>query len=220
MVDQSNLLLIFDLVGIFVFALSGALEALPKSLDVFGLVVIAGTSALGGGILRDVLLGATPPAAFRDSRYLVVPLLAAIVIFFLHEHIRRLLPFLVVLDAAGLALFSVAGAEKALRFHLGPFATVGIAVITGVGGGIIRDVILREVPRVLRKEIYAVAALLGAIVVVGGNRLHVNATVTALLGAFTIFLVRMLAVLRRWNAPAAPVPIPVRDVVVDDRLPH
>jgi uncharacterized membrane protein YeiH len=202
-VSQSNLLLIFDLVGIFVFALSGALEALPKALDVFGLVVIAGASSLGGGIVRDVLLGATPPAAFNDYRYLLAPLIAALVVFFLHDHVRRLAPLLTTLDAAGLALFSVAGAEKALRFNLGPLAAVGIAVITGIGGGIIRDVLLREVPRVLRKEIYAVASLVGASIVVAGDRMNFNRTVTALIGALIIFGIRMIAVLRKWNAPTA-----------------
>jgi uncharacterized membrane protein YeiH len=202
-VDQSKLLLIFDLVGIFVLAISGALAALPKSLDAFGLVVIAGVSALGGGILRDLLLGFTPPAAFRDSRYLLVPFFAAVVVFFLHDRVRRLTPLLSTLDAAGLGLFSVAGADKALRFDLGPFAVVGIAVITGVGGGIVRDVLLREVPTVLRKEIYAVAALVGATMVVSGDRLKIDRTLTAVLSALTIFLVRMLAIRRQWNAPLA-----------------
>ena len=105
----SNLLLAFDLIGIFVFAIAGALAAVEKDLDVFGLVVIAGVSAIGGGLIRDLLLGFTPPAAFRDSRYLITPAIAAVLVFYLHRHVHRLRVVLMVLDAAGLALFTAAG---------------------------------------------------------------------------------------------------------------
>ena len=197
----SNLLLAFDLIGIFVFAIAGALAAVEKDLDVFGLVVIAGVSAIGGGLIRDVLLGVTPPAAFGDSRYLITPAIAAVLVFYLHRHVHKLRVVLMVLDAAGLALFTAAGVEKALTFHLGPFASVGIGVIAAIGGGVLRDVLLREIPLVLRREIYAVAAVVGAVVLVIGSKLGVDRTLRSLTAVGIVFLIRVVAVQRAWDAP-------------------
>jgi uncharacterized membrane protein YeiH len=198
---NSNLLLAFDLIGIFVFAIAGALAGVEKDLDIFGLVVVAGVSGIGGGLIRDVLLGLTPPAAFRDSRYLITPAIAAVLVFYLHHHVHRLRVVLMVLDAAGLALFTAAGVERALRLHLGPFAAVGIGVIAAIGGGVLRDILLREIPVVLRKEIYAVASVVGAIVVVVGSKLDVERTLRSLTAIAIVFAVRVVAVQRAWDAP-------------------
>jgi uncharacterized membrane protein YeiH len=198
---NSNLLLAFDLIGIFVFAVAGALAAVEKDLDIFGLVVVAGVSGIGGGLIRDVLLGITPPAAFRDSRYLITPAIAAVLVFYLHRHVDRLRVVLMVLDAAGLALFTAAGVERALRIRLGPFAAIGIGVIAAVGGGVLRDILLREIPVVLRKEIYAVAAVIGAVVLVIGSKLEVDRTLRSLTAIGIVFGIRVVAVQRAWDAP-------------------
>jgi uncharacterized membrane protein YeiH len=172
-----------------------------KDLDIFGLVVVAGVSGIGGGLIRDVLLGLTPPAAFRDSRYLITPAIAAVLVFYLHHHVHRLRVVLMVLDAAGLALFTGAGVERALRLHLGPFAAVGIGVIAAIGGGVLRDILLREIPVVLRKEIYAVASVVGAVVVVIGSKLDVERALRSLTAIGIVFGIRVVAVQRAWDAP-------------------
>lgn len=200
---SAQLLLLFDLVGIFVFSLSGALAGVAKRLDIFGVAVVASVSAIGGGLARDLLLGQQPPAALKDWRYLTVPIVGAMVVFFLHPQVRRAQPLLLVLDAAGLALFTVAGAQKALDFHLPRLAALGIGIITAIGGGMVRDVLLREIPVVLQREIYAVAALSGAVLVVAGDAVDAPRTPVAVTAVALIFVVRLIAVSREWSAPRA-----------------
>lgn len=197
------LLLVLDLVGIATFAAAGALAGIAKRLDLFGVIVIAAVSSLGGGLLRDVLLGDTPPVALQDWRYLVAPVPAALVVFFRASGVQRLRRALLVLDAAGLGLFAVAGAEKALRSGLGVLAAMGIGVISAVGGGVIRDVLLREIPVILRREIYATAAMLGAATVALGDRLDLRRTPVALFGAALVSSTRLLALRRGWNVVVA-----------------
>lgn len=201
--ERSMLLLVLDLVGIAVFATAGALSGISKRLDLFGVVVIAGVTGLGGGFVRDVLLGDTPPVALRDWRYLVAPIPAALVVFFRASGIQRLRRALLVLDALGLGLFAVAGTEKALRTGLGTLASIGIGVIAGVGGGVIRDVLLREIPIILRKEIYATAAILGGLIVAVGDGLDLRRTPVAVIGVAAVGLVRVLSVRRGWNVVVA-----------------
>ena len=201
--ERSMLLLVLDLVGIAVFAIAGALSGISKRLDLFGVVVIAGVTSLGGGFVRDVLLGDTPPVALRDWRYLVAPIPAALVVFFRASGVRRLRRLLLALDALGLGLFAVAGTEKALRSGLGVLASMGIGVIAGVGGGVIRDVLLREIPIILRKEIYATAAILGGVVVAVGDRLDFRRTPVAIAGVVVVALVRVLSLRRGWNVVMA-----------------
>ncbi len=201
--ERSMLLLVLDLVGIAVFATAGALSGISKRLDLFGVVVIAGVTSLGGGFVRDVLLGDTPPVALRDWRYLVAPIPAALVVFFRASGVRRLRRSLLALDALGLGLFAVAGTEKALRSGLGVLASIGIGVIAGVGGGVIRDVLLREIPIILRKEIYATAAILGGVVVAVGDRFDFRRTPVAIAGVVVVGLVRVLSLRRGWNVVVA-----------------
>lgn len=201
--ERSMLLLVLDLVGIAVFATAGALSGISKRLDLFGVVVIAGVTGLGGGFVRDVLLGDTPPVALRDWRYLVAPIPAALVVFFRASGIQRLRRALLVLDALGLGLFAVAGTEKALRAGLGVLASIGIGVIAGVGGGVIRDVLLREIPIILRKEIYATAAILGGLIVAVGDGLDFRRTPVAVIGVVVVGLVRVLSLRRGWNVVIA-----------------
>jgi uncharacterized membrane protein YeiH len=196
-------LLALDLCGAFVFALSGALAAVRSRLDVFGVVVVATVTAIGGGIIRDVLLGATPPAALRDWPYLAVPFVAAVVVFFQHPRLNRLWRPVVVLDAAGLGLFTVTGTRAALAHGLGPAGAVALGILTGIGGGVLRDVLLREIPLVLRHEIYALAAAAGAVLIVVVERAGVLTIAWQIAAAAAVFVVRVVAVRRRWSMPRA-----------------
>ena len=199
-----RLLLAVDLIGTFVFGLSGALLAVRKNLDVFGVASLALAAALGGGVVRDVLIGAVPPIALRDWRYAVAALAAAAVGFALHRWIERLGPAVRIFDAIGLAFFCVAGTSKTLAAGLPAFAGVGMGVLTGIGGGVIRDLLAGEVPLVLRREIYAVAAMAGAIIVAVAYELDAYGPIPAAAGVLVTFVVRWLALRRNWNAPTAP----------------
>jgi uncharacterized membrane protein YeiH len=197
------LLLVLDLCGTFVFALSGAMTGVRHRLDFFGVLVLSFAAATSGGIIRDVLLGATPPPAIRDWRYIGVSLLAGTFVFYWHANLDRWRGSVLVLDAAGLSLFAVSGAVKALAFQLNPLAAAMLGVLTGVGGGIVRDLLVAEVPTILRAELYAVAALAGASVVVIASLLNVSSTATALVAAGVCFTLRLVAIRRGWRLPAA-----------------
>jgi uncharacterized membrane protein YeiH len=194
-------LLALDVAGSFVFALSGALAAVRARLDVFGVVVVATVTAIGGGVLRDVLLGLTPPNALRHWWYLAVPAAAAVLVFVWHPQVTRMLRPIVVLDAAGLGLFTVTGTRLALEQGLGATGACALGVLTGIGGGVIRDVLLREIPLVLRREIYALASAAGAALVVLGDRIDELNLVWQIGAAVVVFAVRVLAARRRWSAP-------------------
>jgi len=204
-VHPGALLVVLDLVGIFVFAITGALVAVRKELDVFAVLVLAGTTGLGGGFLRDVLIGAVPPAALADWRYLLVPAAAGLVTFFFHPSLGRKERVINVLDAAGLSLFCVTGALKALAYGLGPVPSALMGMLTGIGGGMVRDVLTGRVPLVFRGELYATPALVGATVAVVGHEAGLRAAVVAGPAAAVCFGWRVLAVRRGWNAPTASV---------------
>jgi uncharacterized membrane protein YeiH len=197
------LLLVLDLCGTFVFALSGGMTAVRHRLDIFGVLVLSFAAATSGGIIRDVLLGANPPAAIRDWRYIAVSLLAGAFAFYWYASLDRWRGSVLVLDAAGLSLFAVSGALKALAFQLNPLAATMLGVLTGVGGGVVRDLLVSEVPTVLRAELYAVAALAGASVVVIGSLLGVPSPATTLIGAGLCFTLRLVAIRRGWRLPVA-----------------
>jgi uncharacterized membrane protein YeiH len=197
------MLVVLDLVGIFVFAITGALVAVRKELDVFAVLVLAGTTGLGGGFLRDVLIGAVPPAALADWRYLLVPATAGLVTFFFHGSLGRAERVINVLDAAGLALFCVTGALKAVDHGLGPIPAALMGMLTGIGGGMVRDVLTGRVPLVFRGELYATPALVGAFVAVLGHQAGLRTAVVAVPAAAVCFGWRVLAMRRGWNAPRA-----------------
>ena len=198
-----TLVLTLDLLGTFVFALSGAVAGVRRRLDLFGVLVLSFVAANSGGIVRDLLIGATPPAAIRDWRYLAASLLAGVLIFFWHPGLQRLRSAVLVLDAAGLGLFCVAGAQKALVFGVQPFMAALLGMLTGIGGGIVRDVLLSEIPAVMRAEVYAVAALAGASVVVVGDALGLHSTAMACTGAALCFGLRLAAIRYDWHLPVA-----------------
>src|SRR3954462_8368548 len=199
----NTLLVVFDLGGTFVFALSGATAAVKHRLDLFGGLVLFFAAGNSGGIARDVMIGAVPPAAISDWRYIAASLLAGLVTFYWYRIINRLSSPVLVFDAAGLALFAVAGAGKALAFHAGPVAATLLGMLTGIGGGMVRDVLVREIPTVLRTELYAVAALIGAAVVVIGVTLHFPPSAAGLAGAVLCFALRFTAMRRGWQLPVA-----------------
>src|SRR5215468_354722 len=200
---METLLLVLDLVGTFVFALSGATAGVKNRLDLFGVLVLSFAAGNAGGVIRDLLIGAVPPAAISDWRYLAVSLLAGIITFWWSSIIDRLSNPVLLFDAAGLALFAVAGTQKALTFGLNPVMAALLGMLTGIGGGMTRDVLLAEIPTVLRADLYAVAALAGAAVVVIGAALRLPATAVTIVGAVLCFGLRFIAIRRGWRLPVA-----------------
>ncbi len=199
----NTLLVVLDLGGTFVFALSGATAGVKHRLDLFGVLVLSFAAGNSGGVARDVMIGAFPPAAISDWRYVAVSVLAGLITFYWYRIINRLKSPVLVFDAAGLALFAVSGAGKALAFHADPVAAILLGMLTGIGGGMVRDVLVGQIPTVLRTELYAVAALLAAAVVVVGSMLHVPSSAAAATGAVLCFGLRFMAMRRGWHLPVA-----------------
>ena len=198
-----NLLLFYDLSGTFVFAISGAMLGARRRLDIFGILVLSFAASSAGGITRDLLIGAVPPAAISDWRYLAVSLVAGLLTFFCTPLIARLRTAILVFDAAGLALFAVAGAQKALAYGLNPLMAALLGMLTGIGGGIARDLLVARTPVVLRSDLYALAALAGALLVVVGHGLNLPIVPTAIGGAVVCFALRLMAIRYGWNLPVA-----------------
>ncbi|HVL97491.1 MAG TPA: TRIC cation channel family protein [Solirubrobacteraceae bacterium] len=200
-----DVLAVIEALGVLAFALSGALLGARRGFDVVGIVVLAALTAMGGGVLRDVLLGDTPPAAFREWPYFAAPIVAAAVTLLFHPAIERQLRTVLVLDAAGLGLFCVAGTVKALDHGLDVLPAAALGVTTGVGGGILRDVVARETPVIVSadSELYAIPAAAGALVVAGAWHLDLYAPVLGPVVAAAIFAVRLVALRRGWRAPSA-----------------
>jgi len=222
-----------NLVGTFVFAISGALLAVHKHYDIVGMTVLAEITAIGGGVIRDLILGAIPPAAFTDHITFLLPIVAVALIFFVYRFIlhsdtqddtgivqrfrnwiqtafvrryrNQLQTTVLIFDAAGLAVFCVSGAAKALAFRLGPVEAIALGTLTGVGGGIMRDVLANERPAVLQagSQLYAVPAVLGAAIVVAVQYLHLYSygSLVAGLAAIFVFILRLAALRYGWQAP-------------------
>ena len=198
-----TLLVVLDLLGVFVFALSGATLAVQQRLDAFGVLFLAGIAALGGGVARDLLLD-VPVAALQDSRYLLTPLVAGVLVFFFSPLVERLAGAVRLFDAAGLGLFVAAGTGKALAAGLGAVPAVALGVLAGIGGGVLRDVLAGVVPVVLRREVYAVPAVLGAAVVAVADGQGYDGSAPLVGAALLVFALRMLGVWQDWHAPVAP----------------
>lgn len=194
---------VLDLAGTFVFALSGAMAGVKRKLDLFGVLVLSFVAANTGGIIRDILIGAVPPGAINDWHYLGVSLVAGLVTFYFPSAIIQRWNPVLLFDAAGLALFAVSGAHKALVYGLNPVMATLLGMLTGIGGGMARDVLLAEIPTVLRSDLYAVAALVGAAIVVIANMLHLPSGLAALVGAALCFGLRVLAIRQGWQLPVA-----------------
>ena len=205
MTTEVPVLLALDLIGTFAFALNGALTALRVArLDIVGVVALGMTTALGGGIIRDVVLDSLPPATFSDWRYLAVAASGGLIAFTFGRHLDRLNTPITVLDAAGLSLFAVAGASKAMQLGLGPAQAIILGAITGVGGGTLRDVLVRQIPSVLSSGLYAIPALVGATATVVAILLDLHGPATAVGAAALCFLIRMVGVHYGLDAPMPP----------------
>jgi uncharacterized membrane protein YeiH len=198
-----TLLLVLNLVGTFVFGLSGGLAAVRARLDLFGVVVLAFAVGLAGGITRDLLIG-IPPTTFRDWRYLAVAGGAGLVTFLASTTLRRYGRPIDILDAGGLSLFCVTGAASALAHRVGAPEAVILGAITGIGGGILRDIFVREIPVVLREGLYAIPALLGATVVVVAWESGTRGLAFPIMGATVCFAIRLVGLYRDIDIPTAP----------------
>ncbi len=202
-INIRTLVVVLDLCGVFVFALSGAMSGIKHQFDMFGVLVVSFAAANSGGIIRDLLIGATPPPGIADWRYIAVPVLAGLATLRWNSTIDRMRSSVDVFDAGGLALFAVSGTVKALDFGLGPVTSVLLGMLTGIGGGMLRDILTAESPAVLRGDVYAVAALAGAAVVVVGRTMQLPAMPLAIVGALLCFILRFVAIRRRWQLPGA-----------------
>jgi len=194
---------LLDLLGTFVFALSGGLRGVQRRLDPFGVVVLAFVAAVSGGVLRDVLIGATPPVALMSWHYLAVSGVAAGLCYFAHRPLIRLATPIAVTDAIGLGLFAVVGARKALNAGLSPLMAAVLGMLTAIGGGIARDILTARTPMVLRGEVYALAALAGACIVTFGAAADIPDALTAPMGAFLAISLRLAAMRHGWSLPRA-----------------
>ncbi|WP_405124128.1 trimeric intracellular cation channel family protein [Pseudomonas sp. M20] len=197
-----RIVLVADLAGMAVFAVEGAIAAMRSQLDLLGVMVIAFIVALGGGVTRDLLIGATPPNAVADWRYPALAFFMGGLAFVFHEQVLGWSgSTLIVLDAAGLALFAVAGAQKALNYGITPFVAMLMGTITGVGGGVIRDIVLARIPVVLQADLYASSAFVGAAVLIVARRLGVSPVAAALLAGAGCLMLRLLSVHFGWQLP-------------------
>lgn len=204
-----TVILWLNLAGTFVFGLSGGLAAVHARLDLFGVLSLAAVVGLAGGITRDLLIG-VPPATFRDWRYLAIVAAAGLVSFFAHSTLERVNRGVQTFDAVGLSVFCVTGATKAVAAGVGPVPAALLGAITGIGGGMLRDVLLNETPTVLRHELYAIPALLGAAVAVVAEEAGAETAVLPLLGAALCFAIRMVGLRRGIDVPTAPLRGPRR----------
>jgi len=198
---RGNAALVADLIGVAVFAASGASAGVVKRLDIFGVIFVGVVAALGGGVARDLLIGATPPYAFMHWTYLAVAVVAAVLVFWLHPQFGRLRRLVLVLDAAGLGLFTATGTLAARAAGVPLVGSCVIGMITGIGGGLGRDLLTGEIPIVLRREIYAVASLFGGVVILSLVALGAQRGVAVVVTAVAVFTVRLVAITRKWDAP-------------------
>lgn len=203
---MNALVLVLDLAGTFVFALSGAMAAIRHRLDIFGILVVSFAAATCGGIGRDLLIGDVPPAAIGDWRYGAVSVLAGLVVFYWMPTTKRLGSPLLIFDGAGLAFFAVSGSLKACEWGAPPVAAVLLGALTGIGGGMARDILVSEIPTVLRADLYAIAALAGAGVVVSGTLLNLPFGLATGAGLILCFGLRFVAIRRGWQLPTARLP--------------
>jgi uncharacterized membrane protein YeiH len=199
--NDHRLFTFLDLAGTFAFAISGAVAARDRGLDWFGIVFIAFAVACGGGVARDLCIGAVPPAGLSDWRYLTVALVAALLTMVARTLVVRLEHPVILFDSLGLAMFAVSGAQKAMIFGHNAEVAVLLGVFTAVGGGLTRDVLLNRVPVILQREIYASAALVGAAIEVAGERLGWDSSWRTWVALSACFLLRSLSLRYGWNLP-------------------
>src|SRR5713101_2810827 len=200
---EEPLNLALNLMGTFAFGLSGGILAVRKQMDLFGVLVLAVATGLGGGIMRDIILGHTPPSTLNDWRYLAVVGLAGVLVFLRYGKVVHHGRFITGFDAVGLSIFTVTGTTIALNAGLSPAPAALLGMLTGVGGGVLRDVLAAEVPLILRSEIYAVASMLGAIIIIVTDQIGLSGIPVEIIAAIATFILRMVSVRRGWRIPIA-----------------
>ncbi len=198
-----NFLYILDLVGTAAFAASGAWAGIRREMDLLGVLVLGLVTATGGGTLRDVLLGDSPPFCLKDETYLYISLAVALAVFFQHRRLEFLQHPLLYFDAIGLGTFVVIGTGKALSFDLGFIGAVMMGVMTATAGGVVRDILSGQVPLILRKEVYASACLAGGALMTLMHYTSVPPNLGAAIAAITVITVRLLAIRHNWALPRA-----------------
>ena len=196
-----NWLTLLDLLGVFVFALSGGLDAAKYKLDILGVFVLAVATGVGGGIMRDLLLGVAPPAVFMDETYLMVCLLAGLVVIFFAGRVGHYFHWIKIADAVGLGLFAAIGANKAMEFGLGWVGVLMISTLSAAGGGLIRDLLVREIPMILRADIYAIAAIIGGASMLLCDGLGLSTHISIVISASVATSVRLAAIRYKWALP-------------------
>ncbi len=196
------LLKILELVGIVAFAASGSLVGVSKRFDIFGVFVVGVFTGIGGGIVRDLLLGIHPPTSLTSWPLFGTAAATSVVVFFVHSTLGRLRRVILVLDALGMGLFASTGATIALEHGAGPLASALIGATAAIGGGILRDVLVNEVPLLLHRDLYAIPALLGAALVVAGTSVGMTYNAVLVLGTVVATTLRLVAIWRRWSLPA------------------
>ncbi len=202
---SAGAIFVLDVAGTFLFAVEGAIVAADAGFDVFGILVMSFSTALVGGVARDILIGAVPPQAIKDWRYPAIAFAGGIVTFLWHRYVLAIpRPLFIGLDAAALSLFAIAGAEKTLEFGINPFAAALMGTLTGVGGGTLRDIFLARVPIILRADVYATAAFTGAATMILARKLGLPPMAAALLGGIACFALRIVAVWQHWSLPRVP----------------
>ncbi|KAA0023781.1 trimeric intracellular cation channel family protein [Antrihabitans cavernicola] len=194
---------ILNLAGIAVFAISGALVGVRNRLDLFGICVVGTTTGIGGGLIRDLLLGVHPPTSMVEWPNVAVPVAMSLIVCFVHAQLDRVWRAVLLFDACGMGLFAATGASIALDHGAGALAAVMIGATAAVGGGVLRDVLVNEVPMLLRRDLYALPALLGAVLVVVCNQLGLATDAALLVGALTATGLRCLALWQHWQLPQA-----------------
>lgn len=199
--SEHALFLLLDLVGTFVFAISGAVAAKQRNLDLFGVLAIAFVVACGGGIVRDVCIGAIPPAGLSNWRYLTTSIGAALMVIIAYPQVKKLQHSVLFFDAIGLGLFAVAGAQKALTYGHNDEAAVLLGVVTAVGGGTLRDMLLARVPVILKREIYASAALLGSALMVACEHYGIAQPWTPWAATLACVGLRLASLRLKWHLP-------------------
>ena len=207
---MGNTMFVLELIGAAAFAISGAMAAIKRKADIFGVVFLGVITALGGGVIRDVLIGQLPPKMFVSYAYLLASLLVSLIVFF-DAYIRRekyfankdkLSEINNIFDAAGLAVFTISGMNTAMGVSGNVILILTLGVITGVGGGMLRDMMTNTMPKVLRKRVYAVASLIGGALYYVLHLIGVNDILSAVIGMVTIFVLRVLATAYKWNLPS------------------
>lgn len=189
-------LFILELVGVVAFAMAGALKAIEREMDIFGILVLAAITALGGGLIRDIL-ASRPPVSLAQPIYFAIAIAGGLLTVPLGNAIARHRNWLKIFDALGLAVFAALGANLGLSAHLNILSVVLFGLMPGIGGGVLRDVLANEVPMVLRQEVYALAALIGILAQWGLVMLRVDLLIAAVIGALVTFLIRLAAI--QWN---------------------